>query len=118
VSDGHLESQKNPDQLKRSIHVDHIDVQSTFVYIYAGLRVLMIVQIVFASEYAGRQVSGNKTTRITERLSVRLPVVPGRIQKKFACTDFFFWTKHKICINQKHTECMKDLKKIFVGRHW
>ena len=38
----HLESQKNPDRLKRSIHVDHIGVQSTFVCIYAGLRVLMI----------------------------------------------------------------------------
>ena len=34
--------QKNPDRLKRSIHVDRIGVQSTFVYIYAGLRVLMI----------------------------------------------------------------------------
>ena len=42
VRDGHLESQKNPDRLKRSIHVDRIGVQSTFVYIYAGLRVLMI----------------------------------------------------------------------------
>ena len=40
--DGHLESQKNPDRLKRSIHVDHIGVQSTLVYIYAGLQVLMI----------------------------------------------------------------------------
>jgi len=37
--DGHLESQKNPDRLKRSIHVDSIGVQSTFVYIYAGLPV-------------------------------------------------------------------------------
>ena len=42
VSDGHLESRKNPDRLKRSIHVDRISVQSTFVYIYAVLRVLMI----------------------------------------------------------------------------
>jgi len=42
VWDGHLESGKNPDRLKRSIHVDRIDVNSTFVYIYAGLRVLMI----------------------------------------------------------------------------
>ena len=40
--DGHLESQKNPDRLKRSIHVDRIGVHSTFVYIYAVLRVLMI----------------------------------------------------------------------------
>ena len=40
--DGHLESQKNPDRLKRGIHVDRIGVHSTFVYIYAGLRVLMI----------------------------------------------------------------------------
>jgi len=38
----HLESRKNPDRLKRSIHVDCIGVQSTFVYIYARLRVLMI----------------------------------------------------------------------------
>ena len=30
--DGHLESQKNPDRLKRSIHVDRIGVHSTFVY--------------------------------------------------------------------------------------
>jgi len=30
------------DRLKRSIHVDRICVQSTFVYIYAVLRVLMI----------------------------------------------------------------------------
>ena len=40
--DGHLEGQKNPDRLKRSIHVDRIGVHSTFVYIYAGLRALMI----------------------------------------------------------------------------
>ena len=40
--DGHLESQKNPDRLKRSIHVDRIGVHSTFVYIHAGLRALMI----------------------------------------------------------------------------
>ena len=39
--DGHLESRKNPDRLKRSIHVDRIGVHSTFVYIYAGLRALM-----------------------------------------------------------------------------
>ena len=32
----------NPDRLKRSIHVDRICVQSTFVYIYAELRVLVI----------------------------------------------------------------------------
>ena len=42
VWDGHLESQKNPDRLKRIIHVDRIGVHSTFVYIYAVLRVLMI----------------------------------------------------------------------------
>jgi len=42
VWDGHLESQKNPDRLKRIIHVDFIGVHSTFVYIYAVLRVLMI----------------------------------------------------------------------------
>jgi len=42
VGDGHLESQKNPDRLKRSIHVDRIGVHSEFVYIYAVLRVLMI----------------------------------------------------------------------------
>ena len=40
--DGHLESQKNPDRLKHSIDVDRICVQSTFVYVYAVLRVLMI----------------------------------------------------------------------------
>ena len=42
VRDGHLESRKNPDRLKRSMHVDRTGVHSTFVYIYAGLRVLMI----------------------------------------------------------------------------
>ena len=42
VWDGHLEGQKNPDRLKRSIHVDRIGVHSTFVYVYAVLRVLMI----------------------------------------------------------------------------
>jgi len=42
VWDGHQESQKYPDQLKRSIHVDSIGVHSTFVYIHAVLRVLMI----------------------------------------------------------------------------
>jgi len=36
------ESRKNPDRLKRSIHEDHIGVQSTFFYTCAGLRVLMI----------------------------------------------------------------------------
>jgi len=35
----HLEGRKNPHRPKRSIHVDCIGVQSTFVYIYAGLRV-------------------------------------------------------------------------------
>ena len=39
VWDGHQEGQKNPDRLKRSIHVDRIGVHSTFVYIYAVLRV-------------------------------------------------------------------------------
>jgi len=42
VWDGHLESRKNPDRLKCSIHVDLIGAHSTFVYIYAGLRALMI----------------------------------------------------------------------------
>jgi len=42
VWDGHLESQKNPDQLKRIIHVDRIGVHSKFVYIYAVLQVSMI----------------------------------------------------------------------------
>jgi len=42
VWDGHLESRKNPDRLKRSIHVDRIGIHSTFVYIHAGLRALMI----------------------------------------------------------------------------
>jgi len=42
VWDGYLESRKNPDRLQRSIHVDRIGVHSTFVYIYAGLRALMI----------------------------------------------------------------------------
>ena len=42
MRDGHLESRKNPDRLKRSIHVDRIGVHSTFVYIYAVLRGLMI----------------------------------------------------------------------------
>jgi len=42
VWDGHLESQKNPDRLKRSIHVDRIGVHSTFVYKYAVVRVLII----------------------------------------------------------------------------
>ena len=31
VWDGHLESRKNPDRLKRSINVDRIGVHSTFV---------------------------------------------------------------------------------------
>ena len=38
----HLEGPKNPDRLKRSIHIDCINVQSTFVCLYAGLRVSMI----------------------------------------------------------------------------
>ena len=42
VWDRHLEGQKNPDRLKRSIHVDRIGVHSTFVYMYDVLRVLMI----------------------------------------------------------------------------
>jgi len=37
-----LESQENPDRLKRSIHVDRIGAHSTFVYIYAVLQVVMI----------------------------------------------------------------------------
>ena len=39
---GNLESWKNPDRLKLSIHVKRTSVQSTFVYTYAGLQVLMI----------------------------------------------------------------------------
>jgi len=42
VYDGHLESRKNPDRIKRSIHVDRTGVHSIFVYVYTGLRVLMI----------------------------------------------------------------------------
>jgi len=42
VCDGHLETQKNPDRLKRIINVDCIGVHNIFVYIYAVLRVLMI----------------------------------------------------------------------------
>jgi len=38
----HLENWNNPDRLKRSIYVACIGVQSTFVYIYARLQVLMI----------------------------------------------------------------------------
>jgi len=49
VWDGHLENQKNPDLLKRSIHVDRIGVHSTFVYIYAVLQVLMILADSFFS---------------------------------------------------------------------
>ena len=45
--DGHLEGQKNPDRLKRIIHVDRIGVHSTFVYIYAVLRIFMIWAIFF-----------------------------------------------------------------------
>jgi len=45
VWDGHLESQKNPDRLKRSIHVDCIGVHSTFVYIYAVIAVLRVLMI-------------------------------------------------------------------------
>jgi len=40
---GELEEPRSTREIpKRSIHVDRIGVQSTFVYIYAGLRVLMI----------------------------------------------------------------------------
>jgi len=42
VWDWDLEGQKNPDHLKHIIHVDRMGVHSTFVYIYAVLRVLMI----------------------------------------------------------------------------
>ena len=42
VWDRHMEGQKYPDRLKRSIHIDRIGVHSTFVYIYAVLQVLMI----------------------------------------------------------------------------
>jgi len=42
TGDGHLESRKKSDRLKRSVHVDRICVHSTFVYINAGLRVLML----------------------------------------------------------------------------
>jgi len=42
VWDGHLESWKNPDRLKFITHVDCIGVHSTFVYVCAGLQVLMI----------------------------------------------------------------------------
>ena len=42
VWDGHWESPKNSDRLKRIIHVDRECSHCTFVYIYAGLQVLMI----------------------------------------------------------------------------
>jgi|AntRauMFilla1563_2_1112583.scaffolds.fasta_scaffold01387_3 hypothetical protein len=71
VWDGHLKSQKNPERLKRSIHVDCIRIYSTFVYIYAGLRVLMIwanclgfFSHIFSFEKS-RRCDNNQQTTIT-----------------------------------------------------
>jgi len=70
VWDGHLESQKNPDRLKRSIHIDRIGVHSTFVYVYALLRVLMIwttcLFLVF-SFYKSRRCDDNQQITVSKQ---------------------------------------------------
>jgi len=59
----------NPDRLKRSVHVDCIGVKDTFVYMYAGMRVLMIwanclfsFEHVFSFEESRRRDDNQKTT--------------------------------------------------------
>ena len=70
--DGHLEGQKNPDRLKRSIHVDRIGVDSTFVYICAVLRVLMIwanCLFSFNMSFLFREVEDVKTISKSQSLT-------------------------------------------------
>jgi len=69
VWDGHLENQKNPDRLKRSIHVDRIGVHSTFVYIYAGLRALMICLFSFNMSFLLRKVEDMTTISKSQSLT-------------------------------------------------
>ena len=68
--DGHLEGQKNPDRLKRIIHVDRIGVQSTFVYIYAVLEVLMIWANSFNMSFLFRKVEDVTTISKSQSLTV------------------------------------------------
>jgi len=70
VWDGHLEGQKNPDRLKRIIHVDRIGVQSTFVYIYAVLEVLMIWANSFNMSFLFRKVEDVTTISKSQSLTV------------------------------------------------
>ena len=68
--DGLLESQRNPDRLKRSIHVDRIGVHSTFVYIYAVLRVLMIWAFSFNMSFLFRKVEDVTTISKSQSLTL------------------------------------------------
>ena len=84
--DGHLESQKNPDQLKCSIHVDRVGVQSRFIYIYAGLRVLIIwanCLFAFNTSFLLRKVENVTTISKPQSLtSVRIKDCTLRVPNK------------------------------------
>ena len=84
--DRHLESRKNSDGLKRSIHVDRICVQSTFVYIYAGLRGLIIwADYIFSFDvsFLLRKVEGVTTiSKLQSLTSVRIIDYTLRVPNK------------------------------------
>ena len=86
VWDRHLESRKNSDGLKRSIHVDRIWVQSIFVYIYAGLRGLIIwADYIFSFDvsFLLRKVEGVTTiSKLQSLTSVRIIDYTLRVPNK------------------------------------
>jgi len=93
VWDGHLESRKNPDRLKRSIHVDRIGVHITFVYTYAGLRALMIwanCLFSFNMSFLLRKVEDVTTISKSRSLtSVSIKTAPWEFQTKLL--HYFFY---------------------------
>jgi len=98
VWDGHLESQKNSDRLKRSIHVDRIGVHSTFVYIYAGLRASMIwadCLFSFNMSFLLRKVEDVTTISKSQSLtSVSIKDCTLRVPNKTTTLFHYFFTSN------------------------
>jgi len=87
-------------RLKRSIHVDCIGVQSTFVYIYAGLRVLMIWAncLFFLSQVFSFEKSegcDNNQQTIVTHFSENKRLHPGPWKFQTKLIHYFFLSNNK-----------------------
>ena len=111
VWDGHLESRQTPDRLKRSIHVDRICVHSTFVYIYAGLRVLRIwANCLFSLNVSFLLRKVEDVTRISKIQSLtseRIQTAPWEFQTKIL--HYFFISNNK---NNLHSDWWRTTDEI------